>query len=335
MKRTLSLVLCLTMALMLLTLAVPALAAKEVTVAKIGNKGYTTLFDAVTAVRNGGTIKLVRNCEFIHNNLNSPVFFSGKKFTIDMNRKTMTLMTGWGGTFDNCNITFKNGTIKSEAGYGETIKFRKKSNVKFNNVNVKQICIDVSDAKTKATMTKVNYSGGFFYIVSDGGTLQINSGTYSSKGILFVSSNGNIIINGGSFSGQSDSYNMFQLNRGDKVTINKGAFNAGTTILQLYDSGSVTIKGGTLSSKNDSVIEVYRSTLKIAGGTVNGGTDDDAAVEVHSGKLVLKGGTVINHNGDALSYSSDVTVVGNGTELISKEEEPEEPTEYSEYDEED
>lgn len=86
-----------------------------------GNK-YATLAEAIAAVKDGGTIKLLSNVD----NAVGVSVPSGKNFTLDFNGKTYTLKdpgAGFAGTESNgfqllkdSTITFKNGTIKVAPG---------------------------------------------------------------------------------------------------------------------------------------------------------------------------------------------------------------------------
>lgn len=113
MKKALCLIL---VSLMLLAcLPLTALAA-DTDVCKIGNTGYATLDAAITAVKDGETIVLVKNATMTKFNTNAI------SYTIDGQNKAYTVSTGAGNFYTgNANLTFKNVNIEFGGSGGQTI----------------------------------------------------------------------------------------------------------------------------------------------------------------------------------------------------------------------
>lgn len=117
------------------------MAAKAVTVAKIGDQEYESLKAAIDAVGDGETIVLTQNVP----NANGISVPSGKKFTIDFAGHIYTLAgEGAGSTSTETNgfqllqgseITFKNGTINYKEGQSKIFRmFQSYADVTFENM---------------------------------------------------------------------------------------------------------------------------------------------------------------------------------------------------------
>lgn len=302
-RSVLQFVLLITFFTMLSTMNVSA-----ATIAKIGNKGYSSLQAAVDHVKNGQTIKLQKNYKSQPESFLTHTFEVNRKvsFTLDLNRHTLSCV---GNNADiqinKGSVTIKNGTIKS--------------------------------------LKKNGYWGGDIY-VKKGAKLNIKSGTYYD--ILVSNMGGAVNISGGTFTFKKrDSGTMAGFfNHGGTMTLsgirlssnreysiinNAKEYNGIKGVLNIK-SGTYT---GTLGWPCDELIS-NSGTAKITGGTfkTTGGDAEDACISnfgtmtiskitctsfspcVHagaSGKVTIKSGTFTHTS----AYGGTILVSGDASKL--------------------
>ncbi len=190
------------MAMFVLVLsAVPAVAASS-TVATIGSKNYSSLAKAISAVKDGQTIVLKKSVTY---SKSLSISKSGKSFTIDLNKKTITFKSGSYLYLKKGTVTIKNGKIKQKAKteqYGTVVRVAKNAKL-------------------------VVKSGTYHGMFTNYGTLSIQNGTFTSYGeIIYNHSSGTVTITKGTFTGSNN------------VT-------DGMNLPLLYDEGKMTVKGAS------------------------------------------------------------------------------------------
>ena len=284
-------------------------------VAEVDGVPYTTLQAAIDAVRDGQTIKLLKDVE-----QQDGVIITDKKLTLDLNDKTFTVTEG--ASTNNRNIkvngssvvTIKNGTMVAKGDYSSgaygTVRTEGTANVTLtdlelynyrgNGLNIKAL------GGTTVTMTDVEvyaqYGGG---IESAGGTIELNNVTVEQKGMYTAPYNSMAI----------------SVNGGGKVTVNSGTYstecitaedanNQGTShgpwvVGVLNSGGTLIINGGTFSNDNygeDALATAARGAVL---------ADTGAVVEIYGGTFnALKGIIDIQNNLGLLDKNPGVTISG-------------------------
>lgn len=262
-------------------------------VAAIGAKKYTSLEKAIKKVKNGETIKILKN-------ISTPnTIYNARKvsFSIDLNKKTITY-TGKNEFFYlyRGTVTIQNGKIK--AGKYEVINVGKKA---------------------KLIIKNGTYTGGF----TNYGKFVIENGKFSSSRSYTVGNAGTCVIRNGTFKSTSDSKVMI-LNEGKKakLTIQKGSFLGTSSNLIKNIKGVVTIKGGTYKEKW-SEKKNYLDLLWQVSGTMNiyAGTFVSATghcIEQEAGTMNVKGGNFTTTNNDLVEMCGGKINISGGT-LCSNE----------------
>ena len=258
-------------------------------VAQIGDETYPTLQEAVTAAKNGETVKLLQDIEDIDRGTGTQYAYQGiiinKNIKIDLNGKKYT------GQFEYGAFIAQRGTL--------TI-------------------IDSSEEKTglvKNTL-KVNSALYAALAATKAGTIIINGGTIEgyAYGIYQyytdAAENGNTtIINGGEVKVAGYAINAFDF---DAIIINGGKVTS-TAGYALLNNGSdknpsnIEINGGKVYGAGEAIYHPGPGTCKITGGTIEGG---ESGIEMRAGTLNVSGGT-IQGNG------TPTTVTPNGNGMTS------------------
>lgn len=293
---------------LILTVVTPGNYQAAQKAASIGKKQYSTLDEAIGKVKNGQTVKLLRNISTnrtIYTNRNV-------KYTLDLNRKTIRY-TGKNELFYNKKgtLTIKNGTINT----GE---------------------YDVAVIRAKASLNIVNgtYKGGF----ANSGNLQIQTGKFSNNFDTIVTNYGTCKIKNGTFYSTADSYVLFS-NNGKKFTIENGKFVAENTVVirnnkgvfdiksgsfqaknnrTIWQNGGVmNISGGKFTSKNYTVIDQTDGTLNVRGGTIESTALYQYAISSEKAKLNISGGTIRSKKYVPLGFGSELSVCIKGGTIES------------------
>jgi hypothetical protein len=222
--------------------------------AKIGDKEYTSLQEAIDAVKDRETIVLMRDVKQVDGAL-----IENKNLTIDLNHKTYTVTEG--ANVNNRNfkvtgtsvVTIKNGTMVAEGqltsgAYG-TVRTEGEAVVTLDNVKLYSYRGYGLNVKANpGTTININnseiysqYSGG---VEAAGGTIELTNVKIEQKGI---------------YSGAVWCSVAIGVNGGGKVTINSGDYYAaaiasdnnaaqGTWVAYVMSSGgTLDIKGGTFN----------------------------------------------------------------------------------------
>ena len=203
--------------------------------AKVGETGYTTLADAITAAKDGDTVTLLADrTEDVTITTSITLDLGGKTLTNTSAGKATISVTG--GT-----VTVKNGTVIGGASY-YNIEVTKNSNADLILENV--------------TATAGNTGSS---MIDNWGTLTINSGSYTGGMNTVKSEEGStLVINNGTFTcdyGKKWSYTATILVYGD-TTINGGTFIQKTTNTSSY--AKVVMTG---------IVEGYEAITRVTDGT--------------------------------------------------------------------
>ena len=217
--------------IMVFVMAVPmTVSAAETKVAKIGDKEYATLEDAVVAAQNGDTIKLTAP---IKASITIP---AKKNITLDLNGQTLTN--------DDGNHTITNEgtlTIKGD-GTVDNVSHARGALVNKGTATINGGTFTRSQEKGTAE----GANGNSWYVIDNQGTLTVTGGTVkntSGFSSLVRNLNGTLNVNGGNFS------NEFIALKND-------------------DNGIMKITAGTIESKEQAVQNWHN--LDVTGGTFNG-----------------------------------------------------------------
>ena len=237
-------------------LVLPTAAQESTNVAKIGEKEYATLNDAISEVKTGETIVLLKNVD----NATGISVKSGSNFTVDFAGHTYTLIgpgQGSSGTETNgfqllkdSNITFKNGTIN----VGKNPDRIKMIIQNYANLTLEDMTIDPENKLSAGTTNTEDFA------------LSINNGNITFKGNTTIKASSPDVI----------SFDICKFNNYPGVTVSFAEDYTGTiegTIL--YDSSDNTthtldIKGnGTFAniSYSDNNAEVAKKAIAIHSGT--------------------------------------------------------------------
>ena len=276
------------LAFLLLLLAVPA-KAEAAAVAKIGSKSYSSISQAVSAVKSGQTIKIAKNAKWQIQAYKSPKI-TNKKVIMDLGGHTVTLYPASTVTgvlyLDKSSLTIKNGTLK-EGGKRPFI-FRAENNSQINLVGLRiNIATDQFVAYGKGsgfTAKKVTLtckeSPYTPFQLNVGTTAVFSSGTYKCFGQLISSYGGTVTIKGGSYTYPQCNYSTSLISNGSSTDSN------GKKV-----PGKLILSGGTLKSDATHCIIVYNQiggSLKISGKTKIEGFYPIMS----QGQFAMSGGTV-------------------------------------------
>ena len=301
-------------------------------VAKIGEDGYTSIQKAVAAAQNGDTVLFVADVEqedgVIITDKNITIDLNDKTFTVSNGVSTNNRNFKVNGS---SVVTIKNGTMVAAGNYSSgaygTLRTEGTANVTLedvilynyrgNGLNVKALSgttVTINDAEVysqygggiesaggtiELTNVKVEQKGMYTapynsmaISVNGGGTVTVNSGTYSTECITaeeannqgtshgpwcagVLNSGGTLIIKGGTFSNDNFGENalathargLLLADTGANIQIEGGTFNAVKAIIDMTNNlgdasrnPSATISGGDFSA-DPQVSGLYASHL--------------------------------------------------------------------------
>ena len=218
------------------TAVVQSTAAATTYAAKVGEVGYATLAEAITAAEDDATVTLLAD--------RTEDVTITKSITLDLGGKTLTNTNAGKATISVTGgaVTVKNGTVTGAASY-YNIEVTKGSNANLTLENV--------------TATAGNTGSS---MIDNWGTLTINSGDYSGGLNVVKSEEGSTLtINGGKFtlSYATDGYTGVIFAYGD-TTISGGEFIQNLTTTGRWNHPQVILAG---------VAEGYTSRVKVTGGS--------------------------------------------------------------------
>lgn len=288
---------------------------RKLDVAKIGEVGYTSLAKAVAAAQNGDIITFVADVEqedgVIITDKNITIDLNNKTFTVSDGASTNNRNFKVNGS---SVVTIKNGNMVAEGDYSSgaygtvrtentanvTLEGVKLYNYRGNGLNVKALSgttVTINDTEIYS-----QYGGG---IESAGGTVELNNVKVEQKGMytapynsmaISVNGGGTVTVNSGTYSTEcitaEEAYNQ---------GTSHGPWCAGV----LNSGGTLIIKGGTFSNDNfgDNNLATAARGLLLA--------DTGANIQIQGGTFnaVKKIVDIQNNLGDA-SRNPSATISG-------------------------
>ena len=230
-------------------------------VAKIGNKQYSTVTNAVNDSSSGATVYLLKDLT------ESVTVPSNKNLTLNLNGKTLRY-NGQDTIYNYGTLTITNGTINSISNSG------------------------ISNAGTLNLTSSSKILGNAFGLVVNGGSAYINNSYIKSTlydGILFQNSAQNLEIVGGTI--EAHNHGINDIGSG-KIIIQGTRITGGLYGIYYDGTGSVEVKGDATIRGNgyDGIAMNGNGNLKISGGTISG---KNYAVYRTKGTITMTGGTLI------------------------------------------
>ena len=263
-----------------------SVSADDGKVAKIGDKEYSTLQEAINVASNGATIALIANTN------EDVVIESGKDIIINITD---------GVTLTNVNnhTIINRGTL-TIAGSGTVDNVTNGRAAVYNDLNETVILNGGTYKRSQETgIDSKNSGGNSYYTIKNYGTMEINSGvTVENKGKY-----SSLLANGWYSYGNPNEPSTND-DPVSKLTINGGTFNGGLNTVKNDDAGEMTINGGTITGFTQSCVQ-NNNVLIITGGNIVGEENNsDAAIvsravtgsTVNKGITKITGGTVKGGN---------------------------------------
>ncbi|MCC8066324.1 MAG: hypothetical protein LIO94_04390 [Clostridiales bacterium] len=312
--------------------------AASKTVATIGSKSYTSLQDAVDAVKKGQTIKLQKNVSYSVSaatasgwmTVGSKTYYLGSvldldrdtTYTLDLNKHTIKCKGYAYIHLTDGKVTIKNGTITSTK---QTDVLDVEKGVKLTTSNLKLKGSIINDGSIVVKSTTINGHLGNYST----GTVTVKSGKIISntegewvQSVSGIYNTGKVTIEKVTILTDNNNYALYNL-EGGTMSVKGGVYKTASSdsskegeLIKNY--GKLTISGGTFTTKIQQII--YCSTYAVL--TIKGGTftqkslgDDEAAISAGQ-KLTISGGT-IKAPGLVISGWKTMTIKG-GTIISTK-----------------
>lgn len=274
--------------------------APAVNVARIGDKKYIELQDAIDAVEDGDTIELLEDI-----NLKRELY-TDKSYTIDLNGKTLS------ETVSASRLPYYMGMIVSYEGM-----------------------LTIVDSHGGGTITGKHTA---FYLYGDsslnvaGGLVQKTQ--WLEGHTIFHNSSGSVIVSGGVVQNTTDRYSAIYVREDGAVEVTGGKVeNCGYGMAIYNDSGSqVNVSGGVVSASGGGSYAIYNvddnGKINISGGLVSSGGSYAICDKSKRGVITLCGGKVesIYSGSGAIKASAEgkiaitgaVVIDGKGSPAINK-----------------
>lgn len=298
-------------------------------VARIGSTNYSSLNDAIGAATSGQEIVLLSNVSRI-------VIPEGKNLTINLNGHNVdpTLLSGI--SIAN-NAVENNGTLILEGSgivkcfdnyrVSKCIVNKTGANMTLKDFNMTEATTEnIINNDGTITITNLNITNngyGYLFYNGENSTMNVNSGTYSSKG--FFDNRGVLNLKNGTYN-IHDSSLVVGYSKGT-INISGGSYSLSSKINNL---GLLNINGGeftgkTIAENSDvdygSVSNSYYanavSTIVVNDASINTQSTpfSNNTLNNHSGKIIIKGGNVSCSSEDYIisDYSGDTIEILGGT----------------------
>ena len=289
-------------------------------VALIGETGYATMEDAVSAITTSPTtVKMLKDVTLAEP-LNIDVV--GKSVTLDLNEKTLSGRTNLKGG----NLTIQNGTVAG--GAAQALNVYGSDDALAENYSVLNIADNVTVTANEFGVVlfgKTAATNGYGAVINIAGTVE-TTGT-GAEGAVFVSGNLGKNISGGmnniiNITGTVTSTNdaAIALNGNATVNISEGAAVTGNTAVAIK-RGTLNVTGGTITATGD---KNYEAAANNNGTEMTGAAVSMTSTYNQYGAMAvnISGGTFVSTNADALykaegTYANDATFAVSGGEFSS------------------
>lgn len=263
-----------------------SVSADDGKVAKIGDKEYSTLQEAINVAGNGDTIALIASTN------EDVVIETGKDITINITDDVTLTNVNNHTIINRGTLTITgNGTVDNVTNGRATV---------YNDLNATVILNGGIYKRSQETGIDANNSGGnSYYTIKNYGTMEINSSvTVENKGKY------SSLLANGWYQYGTDNEPSTDGNPIAKLTINGGVFTGGLNTVKNDDGGEMIINGGTITGFAQSCVQ-NNNVLTITGGDIVGEeSNSDAAIvsravtgsTVNKGITKITGGTVKGGN---------------------------------------
>jgi hypothetical protein len=212
------------------------------------NTVYTTLADAVAAVKDDETIQLIKNVT-ISDKLVVGSDTEAKNFVLDLNGKTLTGRTN----LVRGNLTFKNGNLICVGGQPLNVYGSSSSTAKNYSVLTVESDVAITGDYAVCLFGKTATTNGYGAVVNYYGSAT------TTKGALFVS--GNL----GKDEGLADQNNIINI-YGSVTSSDAAVALNGNALINIYDGAELT---------GNTAVTVKRGKLVIVGGTITSNGEKD------------------------------------------------------------
>ena len=286
-------------------------------VAKIGDKGYKSLKEAIANAQNGDTIVLQANVT------EDVVIPRGKEVTIDLNGKTVTNKSDH-TIYNNGNLTI--------VGSGTVDNVTHQKAAVYNNVGATAILNGGTYDRTSENGKDDATSGGnSYYTIKNFGTMTVNG-----EGVTVQTAGGNkdlgrfssLVANGWYDYKTADGKGEPKPIEGKTatLTITGGTFKGGLNTIKNDDNGEINISGGTFTNYVQAALQNH-NIVTITGGKFISDAPKysvdncGCAADYDVGKLTITGGefTGVLHSRGVFD---DITISGgtfhDGIEFVGK-----------------
>lgn len=319
-------------------------------VASIGSNKYSSLNDAISAATDNSEIKLLTDITRIE-------VPAGKKISIDLNGNTVNPEAALATSLLPETIAVKNYGTLTLKGSGKIKCYQYVDcivNYENSTLNVKDLEMEdanateviVNSGNISLTNVKITNDGyAKLFVNSEKGTFTVNSGTYSSKGLL--ENRGTMNLKGGTFNihdtSLSSGYNYGTLNISggtyslsayinnvNILNISGGTFNGNRVAENYNPSGTygttnpiITINNSNINTTNtpfSNASVTDNSKIVINGGTISCSSDDYILSDYgNNTEIVLNGGTLQGTNSKGIFISSKTKfTIGTNDEEVSE-----------------
>ncbi|MBE6818674.1 MAG: hypothetical protein E7517_05905 [Ruminococcaceae bacterium] len=268
---------------------------QDTTVAVIGSTEYTTLEDAIAAVQDGETIKLVSDV----NVAATIVINDGKNFTIDTNGKTISSTVRVfeirnGGVTLTGNGTLETTAVSAVAVYGSADS----SAADYATFTLGEDAT-ISAPSGYGAMIGANNKASYGAKLTIDGTINSLYGIYINGNIQEPADKTNaaqVTINGTVNAG-SENAAVYAAGYA-KWTVNEGATIAGGSGIYIK-SGDLAVNGGTITANGAKVAYVFNTNG--CNGTGDAIIIDSCGYPGNVPTVAINGGTISSTNGEAVA----------------------------------
>ena len=295
-------------------------------VAAIGTTHYDSLAAAFTAVQEGETIKILKDCETgsgYGDTYDEALKLTEDNVTLDLNEKTITETENFSFWIAGVNDVVKNGYIKSGYNSAKTCEYHSyaiivaNKGIVLDGLNITGgVSSGINSTMTaEATLRNCTVVGGDYYAVASQSyaVFTIESGTYK-----------------GYYTGQTFNKVLYANFADDdgargKINVVGGTFEGSLTVNSTHiGSDTLNVTGGTftdLSVSNylgegaDVTVELDKDTTISSEVAVPNLTIEEGATLSFSGsgKLTVSGNLIVNGTLDLSGSSTDFSTSGNAT----------------------